>query len=281
MTRFYLAHDAPPACAPTSVTPGIQHLVDKQEQPTCRDRSSHSSSSADLAPAKAAEPLTPPLLPCSGGVSPCSHSRILGAVCAESLTVTEQVTTLSISPDLDGGDVVDDEPARSAHENPEQTPSLAPKDAVQHAHGLLIDDYQFSRRGTSGASSFLEVILEDELGAGAGGDVYTDPSGMLAIKVIVPQGDESFEQYEDRWDEGVREVEALERLKGCLAPELYGVFERTDDEGYRWVVIVSERIRGKACGDSEFKKYRLDIAHALIRLHTCGILHGDVRPQTS
>ncbi|KAL7344410.1 hypothetical protein BJY59DRAFT_711050 [Rhodotorula toruloides] len=100
---------------------------------------------------------------------------------------------------------------------------------------------------------------------------------MLAIKVIVPQGDESFEQYEDRWDEGVREVEALERLKGCLAPELYGVFERTDDEGYRWVVIVSERIRGKACGDSEFKKYRLDIAHALIRLHTCGILHGDIK----
>ncbi|KAJ8296649.1 Traf2 and NCK-interacting protein kinase [Rhodotorula toruloides] len=182
---------------------------------------------------------------------------------------------------IQGGDPLDEiaSPVSSTHPSPKRSPLVAPKDTIKRSQGILIDGHEFVAPGASGVASFLEVVLEDELGSGAGGNVYTDPSGTLAIKVIVPRDADSEEQYEERWDEGVQEVKALKHLEGCAAaPELYGVFVRTDEQGYKWMVIVSERIRGKRCRLGDFKKYRLKIACALMSLHSRKVLHDDVRP---
>lgn len=158
---------------------------------------------------------------------------------------------------IQGGDPLDEiaSPVSSTHPSPKRSPLVAPKDTIKRSQGILIDGHEFVAPGASGVASFLEVVLKDELGSGAGGNVYTDPSGTLAIKVIVPRDADSEEQYEERWDEGVQEVKALKHLEGCAAaPELYGVFVRTDEQGYKWMVIVSERIRGKRCRLGDFKK---------------------------
>ncbi|BGP22006.1 hypothetical protein JCM10295v2_000883 [Rhodotorula toruloides] len=84
--------------------------------------------------------------------------------------------------DIHGGDPLGEivSPVSSAHPSPKRSPLVAPKDTIKRAQGLLIDGREFVAPGASGVSSFLEVVLEDELGSGAGGDVYTDPSTSAA-----------------------------------------------------------------------------------------------------
>ncbi|GEM12009.1 hypothetical protein Rt10032_c18g6026 [Rhodotorula toruloides] len=76
---------------------------------------------------------------------------------------------------------------------------------------------------TGTTSAHYKVDLTRQLGSGAGGDVWTDTSGTLAIKLVMPRANEDLDLYDVRFEEG-------------------GSFEHVDDEGNVWLAMVMERI---------------------------------------
>ncbi|BGP22014.1 hypothetical protein JCM10295v2_000891 [Rhodotorula toruloides] len=157
--------------------------------------------------------------------------RRLSDCSIESEDAGELFSATSDSEDLD------ESPATSAHSSPGRSSKAcgtSPKDAIKSAHIATNGGVDFSRctsaastmdatsttaTATGTTSAHYKVDLTRQLGSGAGGDVWTDTSGTLAIKLVMPRANEDLDLYDVRFEEGVRESEAFQKLVDCpIAP---------------------------------------------------------------
>ncbi|BGP29199.1 hypothetical protein JCM10296v2_000937 [Rhodotorula toruloides] len=166
---------------------------------------------------------------------------------------------------------------------PEPLSATAPD--IVSARSVTFGAYTYVRRAPSvGAGPAVTLQIGDFIASGGCGDVYSDDTGLLAIKVIAPEVASDDDEEEDpddfsfREEEAHREGEALARVQGCaVVPRLYGVFERWDPEGRRWSITVMERIKGRTSEKKDVAEYRDKISSAVRLIHAYGITHEDIR----
>ncbi|BGP22072.1 serine/threonine-protein kinase-like protein [Rhodotorula toruloides] len=188
----------------------------------------------------------------------------------------------------------------------------ASPDVVSNTSSLVVDGLLFHRIGaqtsatsppsllhsslnctlhTSPPSSTPTIILDLVPGRGRAGDVYSDSTGLLAVKLIEPREDdvynalydsdacEAIRRYESRLQEAIREVAAYQKLQACrFVPAFYGCFERVDEDSYRNLMLVMERVAGNHIAEEDLPKLINMIEYAVRAVHRYGVLHGDVRP---
>lgn len=182
-------------------------------------------------------------------------------------------------------------PASRKTEPPNGSSNLVPASPtdVSNTATLLVDGHLFHRLGAnlsttttpsrlptsttsplpfSPPASTPAISLDLVLGHGRAADVYSDSTGLLAIKLVEPRIDDVFNplydsdpeqasrRYDSRLQEAMREAEAYGKLQGCrVVPAFYGAFEGVDERGYRIVVLVMERLVGKHIAQDQLPQF--------------------------
>ena len=137
---------------------------------------------------------------------------------------------------------------------------------------------------TRAGESIAHYNLLEHIGAGGLGEVYrardTKVGRTVALKILPPDlvGDERQSQ---RFADAVREAAALSH------PNIATLFDSGESDGrlylaYEFVSGVSLRqeIGGRAVNPRRALELGIQIADALAEAHACGVVHGDLRPET-
>ncbi|PRQ74833.1 Protein kinase-like domain-containing protein [Rhodotorula toruloides] len=172
-------------------------------------------------------------------------------------------------------------------------PAVSPADLVKGASSITIGDHRYSRCGadSSSAGASFNLELDELLTRGSCGEVYTDATGTLAIKIVEPREDnvynwiydetpsEPLRRYESRLQEALNEVEAYKALEGCIfVPSFYGCFESVHEDGHKILVLVMERVTGELLTMKRVPAFVHKIEAAVRAVHRCGVRHGSVKP---
>ncbi|KAL7344417.1 hypothetical protein BJY59DRAFT_22081 [Rhodotorula toruloides] len=188
----------------------------------------------------------------------------------------------------------------------------ASPDMMRRTSTLIIDGCSYERVGTapsttpppsdldasptslpraSPSTSAPAISLSLMLGRGGSGDVYTDSTGVFAVKLVEPRNNdfydpiydndanEAIQRYGSRLQETRQEVEAYRKLQACaIVPAFYGLFERVDEDGYTNLALVMERVMGRHLAKEQLVTDVIKKIESAVRtVHCYGVLHGDIR----